>query len=478
MPNAADARFREESPHLPPVIEGVETALPAFIGYTERATDQQPDDLRNVPKRLESLAEFERYFGQSPDESRSLRVEIRQTTRTAGRPYDPADVATTQVTAEVDGAARSGYRLADALRLFFANGGGPCVVVSVGEYRQRITVPGLRRGLESVGTRDDVTLLLFPDSAALPLAGYRTLHDAALAQCAQRGRFLLLDVPFDSPNPSVAEVVEAFRTAGTGTQNLAYGAAYAPDLLTTVPLRFDELAVRVGYRVSDPTGTPVGGVPPDGTFSTLPEALRPLALDALRAVPNRLAPGGAVAGVYARVDRERGVWKAPANVGLRAVTKPVHAISDAQQAALNVDADTGKSVNAIRFFPGKGTLVWGARTLAGNDAEWRYVPVRRLFRFVEASVRKGTAWVVFESNDATVWARVRASTENFLVLLWRQGALAGTRPSDAFFVRCGLGETMTAQDLLEGRLIVEIGMAPVRPAEFVVLRVFHRVPPP
>ncbi len=187
-----------------------------------------------------------------------------------------------------------------------------------------------------------------------------------------------------------------------------------------------------------------------------------------------LPPSGAVAGVYASTDRTRGVWKAPANVSLTGVIAPACKLNDTDQSSLNVH-DTGKSINAIRAFTGKGVLVWGARTLAGNDNEWRYINVRRFFIFVEESTKKASEPFVFEANDANTWLRVRAMIENFLTIQWRQGALAGATPKEAFYVKIGLGETMTAQDILEGRMIVEIGMAAVRPAEFIILRFSHKM---
>ncbi|MBK7676148.1 MAG: phage tail sheath family protein [Candidatus Accumulibacter sp.] len=188
-----------------------------------------------------------------------------------------------------------------------------------------------------------------------------------------------------------------------------------------------------------------------------------------------LPPSSAIAGIYARVDREQGVWKAPANVGVLSVLGPDVRITDAQQENLNIDATAGKSINAIRSFTGKGTLVWGARTLAGNDNEWRYVPVRRLFIVIEESVKKASAFAVFEPNDQTTWLKVRAMIESYLYGLWQQGALAGSKPEAAYYVRVGLGTTMTPQDVLEGRMIVETGIAAVRPAEFIILRFSHKM---
>jgi len=190
---------------------------------------------------------------------------------------------------------------------------------------------------------------------------------------------------------------------------------------------------------------------------------------------SKLPPSGAVVGIYSRVDGTRGVWKAPANETVFSVIEPSVMIDDKTQASLNVDDVAGKSINAIRSFTGKGTLVWGARTLDGNSNEWRFISVRRFFIMVEESAKKSSGRFVFEPNDANTWVKVRGMLENYLTVLWRQGALAGAKPEQAFFVKCGLGQTMTSDDINEGKLIVEIGMAAVRPAEFIVLRFMHKL---
>jgi uncharacterized protein len=195
---------------------------------------------------------------------------------------------------------------------------------------------------------------------------------------------------------------------------------------------------------------------------------------AISQLPLVLPPSSAMAGVYARVDNNNGVWTAPANVGLNYVIEPTQRVDNTQQEDLNVTT-TGKSVNAIRTFTGRGTLVWGARTMAGNDNEWRYISVRRFFNFVEESIQKASEPFVFQPNDANTWVKLRAMIENFLNLQWRAGALTGAKPEQAFYVRVGLGQTMTAQDILEGRMIIEIGLAAVRPAEFIVLKFSHKM---
>jgi uncharacterized protein len=195
----------------------------------------------------------------------------------------------------------------------------------------------------------------------------------------------------------------------------------------------------------------------------------------IQTVGGMLPPSGGVAGLYAQVDNFAGVWKAPANVSLASTNRPWIKIDDQQQQDLNVDVNAGKSVNAIRSFQGKGTLVWGARTLAGNDNEWRYVSVRRTFIMIEQSIKASTFWAVFEANDSRTWVKVKAMIANYLTNLWRQGALAGSTPEAAFFVNIGLGQTMTAVDILEGRMNVEIGLAVVRPAEFIILKFSHKM---
>ena len=190
--------------------------------------------------------------------------------------------------------------------------------------------------------------------------------------------------------------------------------------------------------------------------------VRDLQTGARKEVP----PGGHVLGVYARTDDERGVFKAPANEMLRGVIDLAAAIDDGSQDSLNE-----RGVNVIREFPGRGIRVWGARTLATN-ALWKYVSVRRLFIFLEHSIYEGTQWVVFEPNGDRLWASVSDTIRSFLRAQWRQGALFGRTEDEAFFVTCDR-TTMTEDDILNGRLICEIGVALVRPEEFVIMRVFQ-----
>ncbi len=190
---------------------------------------------------------------------------------------------------------------------------------------------------------------------------------------------------------------------------------------------------------------------------------------------SKLPPSGAIAGIYAQVDAARGVWKAPANVSVSNIVKPWVKIDNDEQENLNVDAVGGKSINAIRTFPGQGNLVWGARTLAGNDNEWRYISVRRFFNMAEKTLKQSSSWAVFEPNVEMTWVKIKAMMNNFLTNLWKAGALQGSTPGDAFFVNVGLGTTMTQVDILEGKMIIEVGMAVVRPAEFIIIKFSHKV---
>ncbi len=190
-------------------------------------------------------------------------------------------------------------------------------------------------------------------------------------------------------------------------------------------------------------------------------------LSVLDPVTNReklAPPGGHIAGIYSQSDVNHGVHKAPANEPLRGIVGLQRDITKGEQDVLNP-----KGVNCIRSFQGRGIRVWGARTCS-SDPEWKYINVRRLFLYIEQSLEEGTQWAVFEPNDEDLWARIRQSTEKFLKTVWREGGLQGSTADEAFFVRCG-EETMTQDDIDNGRLIVEIGIAPVKPAEFVVFRI-------
>jgi phage tail sheath protein FI len=470
--------YVEEISKFPPSIAAVETAIPAFIGFTEKATLKEDGDLNMVPKRITSLLDYETYYGTAQVET-AIEVTVEEVQET--QDGSPARISL-DARATLPAGDRSRHIMYYAMQMFFANGGGPCYIVSVGTFGtlgDPIDQDLLADGLEVLANEDEPTLIVFPEGQGIDsAANYHGLQTDALDQCATlQDRFAVMDI-WRSGDPATDDIQE-FRN-GIGTNNLKYGAAYYPNLRTTLTYAYEDEDVTLNHDVILD-----GQAPTDGTFNeaTLNTVLGTnnensdfysAVKQAIRKLTIELPPSSSVVGVYATVDNARGVWKAPANVSLDRVLEPTVKINDMRQADLNVHS-TGKSINAIRAFTGRGIMVWGARTLAGNDNEWRYIPVRRFFNMVEESAKKATGQFVFEPNDANTWVKVRGMIENFLLLQWRAGALAGAKPEHAFFVKVGLGETMTAQDILEGRMIVEIGMAVVRPAEFIILRFMHKM---
>ncbi len=268
--------------------------------------------------------------------------------------------------------------------------------------------PGQRTGIQSLQDIEDVRII------AAPGVTTPTVQSELITQAERmRYRFAVLDAPLDPVGPSVVNAILAHRNA----YDSSFAAYYTPWPQITV-----------GDQVID------------------------------------LPPSGYAIGIYARTDNDRGVWKAPANEVIRGITGLHVYITTGEQDLLNP-----RGVNAIRRFEGRGIRVWGGRTLS-SDPEDRYINVRRFLIFMEASIDRGTQWVVFEPNSPDTWSRVVDSVSAFLQTQWRVGALFGRKPEDAFYVRCD-ETTMTVDDIQNGRLICEIGVAIVRPAEFVIFRI-------
>lgn len=453
--------YIEEIRKFPPSIAQVETAIPAFIGYTQ-TTVWRGRSLLLEPTEIRSLLEYELYFGKALPET-AIRVTINRT------------ATNTEVTASIDRAQRSKFLMYYAMQLFFANGGGRCFIISTGDYASsggQILRPALQQGLAASEKINDITLYVFPDAQGLDNpADYYGLYSDAIRLCNKlKDRFTVTDV-WRSPEDEAGKFTTSIKLLRDNlppeTEFAKYGASYFPNLETTLDFEYgpDE-TVAVNFNGEDINLL---------ELKNRDNALYFRARSAILNLDCNMPPSPAVVGIYARVDAARGVWKAPANVSVNAVNRPELLLTDEDQGDLNVDALAGKSVNVIRSFPGRGNLVWGARTLAGNDNEWRYIPVRRFFNMVEESTKNATAAFVFEPNDRNTWTRVRSMIENFLTLQWRAGALMGATTEQAYYVRVGLNETMTEFDILAGLMIVEIGMAVVRPAEFIILQFSHKM---
>ena len=699
--------YIEEISKFPPSVAQVETAIPAFIGYTEKAERLNGDTLHLDPTRITSLLEYETYFGTAKSET--IKVTIDDETDDLG------EILNRKVKVnQPEVLAKSPYLMYYAMQLYFANGGGPCYITSVGQYGANPTrlatgiVQGeLVEGLAAIRKEDEPTLLVFPSAINLPSdSDFWSVYDQALQQCnALQDRFAILDTYKDADytetaSTSLVTPEEGLRNGITlGGDYLKYSAAYYPYLETILNYQFDEDTVEITHTTSSPDAVPyalanlqmIAGtyVKPtlpvgvsrklsdvvtaihaaaagpratidgslgtlfqfmidtfdvndagaanfttanrdlmlpilevamsdikeiiavkdqivddaeaaalsvsenttqktnienalqlfteeyDGTTNKIETAYKALVLlqeklikdttDAkvkstvftaassnnifaqiklildvpstqadvlanigydtatldvvsglgvlltgiitevnaadlagtdldngamngrtldqistqdnavyntikteIDALPLTLPPSAAMAGIYARVDASRGVWKAPANVGLSYVIKPTVQISHEEQGDLNVHT-TGKSINAIRTFTGKGTLVWGTRTNDGNSLDWRYVNVRRLFISMETDISKSLEAYAFKANVHNTWVEVKTNIESYLFGLYGQGAFAGTTPENSYRVLIGKGETMTDEDVLNGYMRVSIMVAPVRPAEFIVL---------
>jgi phage tail sheath protein FI len=588
--------YVQEVPTLPPGVAEVNSAVPAFIGYT-LTTKFNDQDLKYQPIKVQSMLEYVRFFGESsPFTIEGVTADLTQT----------ANEATVS----------NHFYLYDSLQLYFLNGGGPCYIVSIGTYAESSdSDEPYIKGLDTLDLHDEPTLYLFPDAVLLPDDSLAKVQQVSLRKCGElMDRFSILDVKRNTSKTSTLEAVANFRNK-IGMGNLNYGAAYTPWLSTTLgktitvasinnifttlnslPVSllnteingskisasisdykklFDNLNTLaanptikdIAATYSDAIEAYVSGAKKtknpfdaaelfkpvleftitsgslqifwddnvksqintwkeelvektkDGTdeekasakenyllgvlnstnferFTDLNRYVRnglqkivttyetflidniPFYASLLKVLNNKLTelpPSGAMAGLYCKIDSERGVWKAPANISVSAINGVSQLYTNADLADLNVDPVAGKSINVIRPITGYGNMVMGARTLAGNDSEWRYVPVRRLFIFIEENLKKATAWAIFEPNDRLLWLKVRTQIENYLFELWRQGALAGAKPEHAYQVNCGLNSTMTPQDVLEGKLIVEIKLAAVRPAEFILLKFSHQL---
>ncbi|MDF2433057.1 MAG: uncharacterized protein JWP44_2688 [Mucilaginibacter sp.] len=468
--------YVEEISTLPPSIAEVQSAVPAFVGYTKMATNLVANDLLNVPTPIDSMVDFVQYFG-GPDIEDPAHVTLDVDEQRSG-------TKTTGYTASItlDKANMSKHILYHAVNLYFANGGTRCYIVSVGNYSASITLATMQAGLTLIGTIDGPTILLCPEAVQLAQGDFNSFNQAMLEQAASlTDRFAIIDtlVPTLPKAPGsitkdVATAIDGINDSGAAPFALQYGAVYYPYLQTSYnyTFTFDSIAI-TKYTING--AAPVA--PAVDLSGSAMSALKSTASSLYNYVQAQfqnyhitLPPSAAMAGVYCGIDKKIGVWKAPANVSLSNVVKADVSVARVDQDQLNVNDHTGKSVNAILNIPGSGTVVMGARTLDGNDNEWRYINVRRFFITMEQSVKNAMAMFVFEPNTAPTWVKVRAMIENFLFLKWRDGALAGSKPEQAFFVNIGLGSTMTALDVLEGRLIIQIGMAVSRPAEFIILQ--------
>ena len=577
---------------FPSSAVAVATAIPVFLGYTQKA-DRKGNSLFNVPTKISSLAEYVELFGgafhpkfdltKTDDPTLAAAVLKAKTALQSNTDPKKKDGLTAAFIA-ANNAATSNYRLNDieynlklsnnnelflftCLRFFYMNGGSDCYIMSTGSY-DTVLAKGVAKSdfsetVFNILTKEwEPTMVLVPDALALADKNeYYTLCGDVLSHCAKtQSRFAIFDVKRSSDPGDNDSTIKEFRE-NIGTNFLKYGAAYYPWLKTSVveasELNFTNLS-DLSVLLSEIPQTELlaqavfknVGIKPntltDDQFKTLhdadsksvaantaaenkkrtddaaanlaafPGSVKQLTTDEfnklksdaakapsladdlktendkrsqnvtnfhqsliaasqtykklmeeMRSRVNLLPPSTAMAGIYTLVDTSRGVWKSPANVSVAAVNAPEVNISAHEQENMNVDAVSGKSINIIRAFPGIGTLVWGGRTLDGNSQDWRYINVRRTLIMIEQSLKLATRSYVFEPNDSGTWVTIQSMVNNFLYNLWKQGALAGSVPEQAYSVQIGLGITMTPTDILDGLLRITVLVAIVRPAEFI-----------
>lgn len=406
------------------------------------------------PKRINSLTGYEKYFGTAPEEI--IKISVHES-----RHADADEPADRQI--EIRCNVPPTHKLYYHMQMYFANSGGACYIISVGDAAaSEVRIADLLAGLEVSKRCKDATLIVCPQIEGLPPGDAAAFYQAALRQADELGdRFAIFDCFDNDDAMMVREVV--------GLRHLSYGAVYHPYLKTTFPVLYDRNKIGIEYIVD---GNPDTGA---RQLSELPAGLKEAVTDELKRLTISLPPSSAISGMYCRNDMLRKVWAAPADVVLSNVLRPATEIDGKGQAAHIADAMTGKSINVIRAIPKKGAVVIGARTLAGNDRDWKFISMRRLFIMIESSIRKSVALFSSEANNGKTWVEIQLLIENFLMSLWYKGVLQGADPDRAYFVKVGLGETMTKQDVSDNRLIVDIGLAPVIPSEFIRFKIVQQM---
>jgi phage tail sheath protein FI len=527
-------------------VVGVNTAVPVFVGYTQTALM----DGKNVyfqPIFLTSMADYIQVFG---NEFNTI-WEINPT------PMSPP-VAGLTPDLTVDGVAYSvtpaanqpQFNLFYSMKLFYANGGSTCYVVSVGPYTDStglntaISADTLISGIGAAENQNGPTMLAVPDAVSLPTqADFNDVTGAMLTQAVGlQDRVAIFDIWGANTVPQMPKTdLEAQLVGETGViaefqqnavfQNmqtntlagLSYGAAYFPFLNTSIVspadinyTNFDVAQMAVTVPPATPPAStmtelqailtlfnqeqyPDPATSPGATNATqmqvqtainsivqtpsahdstttlqlnnllssaLPQYATLLSIVASKA--GVLPPSGAMAGLYTLNDQNRGVWNAPANLAVASTVSVSVNLNDDQQGDLNMPVN-GMAIDVIRDFPGRGSVVWGARTMDGNSQDWRYIQIRRTIIYVEQSIKNAINPFVFAPNVASTWVAVKQMISGFLQSLWSQGGLMGDKPSDAFTVLCGVPDTMTATDILNGYMVVQVTLQMVHPAEFIEL---------
>ena len=493
------------------VIEAA-TAIPAFIGITEKAQNGS-DSLIGKPWKITSMTEFQQYFGGAPLPVFTLSVgeAPKEDEKVFLSILSPDGTKALKVT-DTDNPFSLYYNMV----MFFANGGGTCYIVSVGTYAEGAPVnkKKVETALATLEEEREITMIIVPEAASTP--DCKDIQKQMLAHCGKMmNRFAILDVQ-QKTNETISEQIDRFRT-NIGANFLSYGAAYYPWLNTSVlsdndidgsvlvwadssapdltpffspgskfPKYFKEAYsnIAAGKKVVKPAVTDETGaeMAPPETADCTPDEIADMKNELHKALLmhlrgylgivnrvktrlNLLPPSAAIAGLYTMVDNTRGVWKAPSNVSINYVICTAEKIDNALHKYLNMPINS-KAVNSIRIFPGEGIKVWGAHTLDGNSQDWRYVNVRRMMIFLEESVKNAAQAFASEPNDAATWTNLKAAIDTFLRSVWIRGGLAGSTPEEAYETRVEPGDTMTVDDIPNGTMRITVLVAVSCPSKF------------
>lgn len=490
----------------------VATAVPAFIGYTPQAQCNGKSYTNKVQK-ITSFAEFQAIYclpDPPPPASPSKQYKPQYyLVQQKNKPDNGDFIIINNNYYLLVPDPNTIYYLYNSIRLFYQNGGGDAYIVSVGGYgnpsgtamapgtqiiNPNVQLNELINGLALLLNEQEPTMYICPDATLLSITDNGTLMQKMLLQCSQMQTTIAI---FDiiggrKPDPIMyTNDITSFRN-NTGSQGLDYGTAYYPFIGTTVMQNQDiDYTNLFGGDVKQLSSLLSPADNPNTSVTTILDMIEnpganPLTVTQynsallnaseiysqiikyILADVNLLPPSGGMAGVMTTIDNQQGVWQAPANTTIvGAASLPIR-LSESQQANLNMDAYSGKSINAIRFFNGLGILVWGARTLDGNSQDWKYLSGRRTMIFLEQSCKLAVKPYTFQPNVKNTWEAVKGMISSFLTSVWKEGGLQGASASDAFSVECGLGSTMTSDDILNGFMNVSVKVAVVRPAEFIV----------
>ncbi|REF28288.1 hypothetical protein BDD26_3173 [Xenorhabdus cabanillasii] len=447
--------YIEEDASLNLSVSRGNTAIPVFIGvFSPKKTN-----LISQVTRVNSWLDFTNLFNAGCITSIAIK-----STKLASTPAptlfesvksDTAVVATPNISVNADNKDPA-YTYAvetdnyyttssDALKLYFQNGGGPCYILPRPSH---LTEGFLDSIPELIEQALEITLIVcLKESDYNQEAIY-----SSLTSLLEAGYFLIAD---SYTKTSMPDVNVQSQTA-----------TYYPAVKVSQLIQAEDSQIAVsGYEDAKTKPDEVKNLAQlkEKNLTVYQQAVEAIQ-DTIASNGNTIPASAVMAGIYCATDASRGVWKAPANVVLNGISDVTERLTDDEQGTMNQ-----KGINAIRYFSGRGFVVWGARTLQ-NDDNWRYIPVRRLFNAAERDIKQAMRFAVFEPNSKPTWERVRAAIDNYLHQLWQQGALAGNKPQEAYFVQIGKGITMSDDDIKQGKMIVKVGMAAVRPAEFIVLQ--------